>query len=168
MSRELLLLRHAKSSWDSPLLDDFSRPLNKRGIRDAGNMGTYLQNQSTIPDAIVCSPATRAKQTLEHLLLKLTIPNAKIFWKHQLYLADLSSLLATLATFSARRLLVIGHNPGLEELICFLAPTLSSVPPEKKLLPTSSLAYFKMPESWRELQSGDGQLVSLIKPKSLL
>jgi len=169
--RELILLRHAKSEWKSPDLADIERPLSERGKKNASKMGRWLKEQALIPDLILVSPAQRAQQTLRRICSTFS---ANVVTVDALYLADLPTLLHTLSeTPSAERVMVIGHNPGLEVLFEFLnhkssqnihnAESTETV----TLFPTCSLAHFILPQTWQSLEKGDGKLLQFIRPKDL-
>ncbi len=115
--KTLILLRHAKSSWADPDQSDFARPLSKRGERDAPRMGAWLAAGGHRPQLLLCSAAARTKATLDHLpgtlVQKATIKRLK-----SLYLADAGRLLRQIRSTPAsiETLLIIGHNPGIQEL----------------------------------------------------
>src|SRR5689334_7480128 len=113
----LCLLRHAKSSWDDASLEDFDRPLAPRGEDAAPRMGAYMAAEGIVPQLILCSPATRARQTLTLVLPKLTgQPSAE--FEDGLYLASSSSLLARIRKVRANTacLMLVGHDPGMHGL----------------------------------------------------
>ena len=116
--KTLFITRHAKSSWTAPDLDDFDRPLNKRGKFDAPRIGRYLQQQGLLPDHIVSSPARRAQSTARILAESLTYPADKIVRNAEVYLAEVDVLLQIIraAPESCSRQMLVGHNPGLTEL----------------------------------------------------
>jgi len=92
--KRLYLVRHAKSSWDHPGLEDFDRPLNKRGMRDAPKMGEYLAEQRILPQIIVSSPARRAHATATSLAVALQVPPADTVEDDRIYAAATATLLA--------------------------------------------------------------------------
>ena len=116
--RELFLMRHAKSSWDDPTLADFDRPLNGRGREDAPLMGRFLKKSGIKPDLIVSSPARRAKKTARIVAEELGYDKDKIRFVEGVYEASLQSLIYTVCGFpdEAKRVLLVGHNPGMSEL----------------------------------------------------
>ena len=116
--KTLYLLRHAKSSWKFPELDDFDRPLNKRGQRDAPRMGKRLQKQNILPDLIISSPARRAQQTAQEVAQSIGYTSTAILYDETVYEASAEALLTTLQTVDNRVavLLLAGHNPGLTAL----------------------------------------------------
>jgi phosphohistidine phosphatase len=167
--RELLVLRHGKSDWNSDAKRDFDRPLAKRGRKDADRMGAWLRKRGLRPDLVVSSPAKRAKQTTLRILEALELDEAVVKWEPRVYEAGRKSLLAVLAELprSARRVLLVGHNPALEDLVHHLAAEEIPTPKNGKFLPTAALAHFVLPQDWGRLERGKGDLVSLVRPKDL-
>lgn len=165
--RELWLLRHAKSDWNSSVSKDFDRPLNPRGRRDAPRMGRWMARQGLIPDHVVASPARRSRETAEAICEGLGLEVGGIRWEPRLYEANVSDLLAVLRSCPemARRVLLVGHNPGLEALLLSLCGPLSS--PGKKLLPTAALARVEVTVPWTALGPGKGRLVARVRPRDL-
>ena len=161
--RTLLVLRHAKSSWNHPQLSDHDRPLNKRGQHDAPRIGRLLRQQHLSPGAIICSTAKRARRTVEEVARRTTFDGAVQF-DPRLYLAYPATILDVVrrADPDTRRVMVVAHNPGLEELIRRLTD-------EDEPLPTAGLAQIRLPiDTWKELSvSTRGRLVSLWRPKEL-
>lgn len=167
MTHELLLLRHAKSDW-SVDMDDFSRPLNKRGRRAAKRVGRWLHEQHLIPDTILSSPATRALTTAQRVCRQLDIDESAIICDPRIYEADALTLLAVLKTScQKRRVLLVGHNPGLEDLLLKLIPHSVPLSANGKYLPTAALAQLAFKGDWTELAEGAATLVTLIRPDSL-
>lgn len=123
----LYLLRHAKSSWDDPSLNDFDRPLNSRGIRAARFIGSFMHERGFVPDLILCSPAVRTRMTSE-LLLESSAFDAEVIFDDTIYEASLGDLLAVLNDHKADKTLVICHNPGIESLIMSLTGSIEPMP----------------------------------------
>ncbi len=171
--RQLLLLRHAKSSWDDPGLPDHARPLNARGRRSAVAMAEAMRELGLSPDIVLVSSARRTLQTLE--ALTPFEDGALIEPMDALYLAPWTQLLAELqrAPETARSLLLIGHNPGLHDLAMALADpaSLARRGAEAKRLaegyPTGALAEFTIASPWRQLQPGGARLVRFLAPRDL-
>lgn len=167
MTHELLLLRHAKSDW-SVDMDDFSRPLKKRGRRTAKQVGRWLRKQHLIPDIVLSSPATRALATAQRVCRQLDIDESAIVCDPRIYEADATTLLDVLKTSChERRVLLVGHNPGLEDLLLRLTPHSVPLSANGKCLPTAALAYLTFKGEWTELAEGAATLVTLIRPDSL-
>lgn len=167
MTHELLLLRHAKSDW-SVDMDDFSRPLKKRGRRAAKRVGRWLYEQRLIPDAILCSPAERTLATAQRVCRQLDIDESAISYDPRIYEANAQTLLSVLkACGPAQRVLLVGHNPGLEDLLLKLIPHSITLSANGKCLPTAALAHLAVEGEWADLAEGGAQLVALIRPDSL-
>jgi phosphohistidine phosphatase len=161
--KTLLVLRHAKSSWNDPALDDHERPLNKRGRRDAPRMGELVREYGLIPDVVISSDAVRARLTAEAVAEEARYAG-EILVDPRLYMArpaDIVSLLPTVRE-NAETVMIVGHNPGLEKLV-------EQLTGERQDLPTAALAQIVLPiDQWRDLKlSTRGTLVGLWRPKEL-
>ncbi len=167
--RELLILRHAKSDWDAGAASDFDRPLTRRGKHDAPKIGAWLRQEGLVPDHVVSSPARRARQTALRVCKALEIGKGQVDWDPQIYEGSLTGLLEVLGRCppDAPRVLLIGHNPGLETLVQHLSGAALTLPDDGKLLPTGALARLAMPEYWADLTPGCGQFVSITRPRTL-
>jgi phosphohistidine phosphatase len=165
MKRELLLLRHGKSDWDSGT-EDFHRPLKKRGRLAAQCIGLWLQEQRLVPDLILTSPATRAFATAKKVCKQLAIEAQQIQQNGRIYAASCEQLTAVLHETppTVQRLLLVGHNPGLEELLNYLAD--KPLPPHSdgKLLPTAALARLCFAGDWAGLDAQCATVLSLVRP----
>jgi phosphohistidine phosphatase len=168
MQRELLLLRHGKSDWGAGT-DDFHRPLRFNGKRDAQRLGNWLICRGLLPDYVVSSPAERASATAAKVCNTMGIGMRAIHLDERLYAASLDNLCATLADcpVQARRVLLVGHNPGLEQLLTFLLQ--EAIPPSKggKRLPTASLARLVVPNQWHRVAAGCATLAGFTRPAAL-
>jgi len=169
MPRELLILRHAKSDWSAGDTGDFKRPLAKRGKKDAPRVGAWLYREGLVPDLVISSPAHRARQTVEMVCKSMDYKKKKIQWHAEVYGADVQDLLRLLECCPAtvRIVLLVGHNPGLEELVLYLAGDELDLPADGKLLPTATLARLEMPDDWSALVSGCAQLITITRPRNL-
>jgi phosphohistidine phosphatase len=172
--RTLHLLRHAKSSWDDPGLHDHDRPLAPRGKKAARLMGTHLAERKIRVSLVLCSSAVRARQTLEVIGPALTgHPDAPVEIRIEdgLYHADAVDLLARLRRVDddTRSVLVIGHNPALQQLAESLAGDGDRA--ARSVLdvnfPTGALATISTSSSWDRLGPGVGYLESLVVPRAL-
>ena len=166
--RELLILRHAKSAWDTDVPADFDRPLALRGLRASKRMGRYIADTGLVPDAIVCSTATRAVQTVLGVAQAARFTLQSVRFESAIYEADLSTLLDVLGTCTsdAHRTMIVGHNPGLEFLLDYLGGGVP-IPGDGKLLPTAALARIDLPGEWRRLTRGQGKLLGLTRVRDL-
>ena len=161
--KTLLLLRHAKSSWEDGNLADFDRSLNARGRSDAPRMGRLLAHYELTPDLIVTSAARRAATTAELIALAAEYAG-DIQYTNELYLADPETFLdvARDTADGVARLMLVGHNPGIEELVSDLAG-------REERMPTAALACFRLSIArWRELNDETAaELLHLWRPKEL-
>lgn len=161
--KTMLLLRHAKSSWKHPELADHDRPLNKRGKRTAPRVSALLQDADLIPDLILCSSAVRA-HTTALLVAKACAYEAEIKRIRKLYLAEPQTYVEVLRQVAEKhaRVLVVGHNPGLEALI-------EALTGEAMAMPTAALAQVELSlKRWSDLDTDtDCKLVNVWRPKDL-
>lgn len=160
--KHLLIIRHAKSSWDDPALTDIDRPLNARGLRDAPFMGSLLRFRDLLPDRIVCSPARRAQATATLIAEAVGYPVADIDTRSSLYLAEPTLLVEWLRDLDDtwHRVYLIGHNPGLTELVERLSGK------DIGHLPTAGIAAIDFAvESWEHIMDASGRLALFDYPK---
>ena len=141
---ELLIIRHAKSSWANDALSDYDRPLNGRGQRDAPRMGRWLVQQSLVPDLIVSSTAKRAWETTQ--LISSASGCTTIEWDDNLYHASAGTCVERLneVPTNCKRVAVIAHNPGLEHLVGLLSG-------EMEFMPTAATAHLLVDVAWPKL-----------------
>ncbi|WP_297952668.1 histidine phosphatase family protein [uncultured Desulfobulbus sp.] len=162
--KQLVICRHAKSSWDDASLSDVERPLNKRGRRDAPEMGRRLAERGLLPDLILASHATRAWTTAEAYADRLGYPPDRIQVDPGLYTATAASLLALVRALEPRlgRILLVGHNP---ECTAF-ANLLGNLDLDN--LPTGGIVALEFhTRSWQEILPGQGQLLFVDFPKNV-
>ena len=166
-TRDLLVLRHAKSDREAPARSDRERPLAKRGRKEARKVGEWLLAERLVPDGVLLSPARRTEETLELVLEGLGHPALEVHRDERLYEAGLADLLAVLGASppAPRRVLLVGHNPGLEVLVEHLLPSRPPRAADGKLLTTSALAHLRLPADWTALAAGTGRLVRLVRPE---
>ncbi|MEX2553568.1 MAG: histidine phosphatase family protein [Actinomycetota bacterium] len=165
--RLLYLLRHAKSDWGEPATPDIDRPLAPRGRKAARSMGRHLKKSSIRPELILCSPARRTRQTLDLIGRAFEImPTVRL--EPWLYAASLNSLMVNIGELAPETasVMLIGHNPGLEELAATLAGTGADLDRLRDKFPTGALATLSVP-SWRDLGQGSAELVSFVVPRDL-
>jgi phosphohistidine phosphatase len=166
---QLLLLRHAKSSWDDPKLSDRDRPLNKRGRRSVAAMRQAMQRLGLAPDLILVSTARRTQDTLA--ILEPWDETPLVEPLDSLYLASAQQLLSVLrqTNETVRSAMLIGHNPGMHDLAMLLAGARESEPSRrlKEKFPTAALAEFAIGNTWASLDAGGGQLVRFLTPSDL-
>jgi len=161
--KTVLLMRHAKSSWKDEKLKDRERPLNKRGHRNAPQMGELLLEKELVPQVILCSSAVRARQTAE-AVIEATRFDGDVRYNDSLYMAEADEYLKALYKLpdEVERVMIIGHNPGLESLLPLMTGLIEA-------LPTAAIAYLSVPiKSWKELKKDhEAELVALWRPKEL-
>jgi phosphohistidine phosphatase len=167
--KTLTLLRHAKSSWDDPVKRDFDRPLNPRGRRAARTVGREMRSLGLGFDRVIASPARRVVETIEEVALSFGPLNAE--YDERVYLAPAAALvdLVRETPDSVGRLLLVGHNPGLEELALFLAGRHGPLRSEVAIkYPTGTLAEIEFAtQHWRTIGRGQGTIVRFIRPRDL-
>ena len=161
--KTLLIMRHAKSSWNYPELSDYARPLNKRGKRDAPRMGEHLHQIGLVPDRILTSSAKRARKTASRVA-KSCGYMGKVKKLETLYDTVPRVYYETLQTLPDKYQIVmaIGHNPTMEQLVYILTG-------ERELMPTAAIAHIQLPIQRWEAFALDikGTLVNLWTPKTL-
>ena len=171
--KTLTLLRHAKSGWDDPVARDFDRPLNPKGVRAAVTMGRHAAGLDLVADRLVASPAVRVKETLESFFEGLGHALEPV-WDRRVYLASAPTLLDIIRETDASvdHLMLVGHNPGLEDLVLMLVPDDGSSPlrPEvEKKFPTASLARVRWSgEDWSALgPDSNAELELFVRPRDV-
>jgi phosphohistidine phosphatase len=161
--KDLLLLRHAKSSWEDSELSDFERPLNARGKRDAPRIGKLILKERLTPHCIISSSAVRARSTAD-IVADMCRYKGKISFRRSLYATSPQEYFNALQSLKDdyTRVLVVGHNPTIIELIELLTGRAESIP-------TCGLVYIKLPvKKWKVLQLGTKyELVKIWRPKDL-
>lgn len=160
--KTLFLLRHAKSSWKDETLADFERPLNSRGKRTTQTLSAFFTKERVNPDLILSSCAVRARQTIEAILRSGKLRN-ELRFDERIYEATAERLFDVISEVekAVQSVMIVGHNPGLEELLAFLTG-------ESKTMPTGALAKITFKDSnWNSIGPGKGTLEWLVKPKEL-
>ena len=165
----LLLMRHAKSDWSSGENDDFLRPLNQRGVRDARNMGCWLAAEGYLPDSVLSSTARRTRDTLRLLGEGAgTALDRRVTWDDTLYLAAVPALLAALRRHDRDTgVMVLAHNPGLEELLGWLLVERAPVAALGKVFPTGAVYVLEQAEPVSALTRGGSRIVAAQRPRQL-
>jgi phosphohistidine phosphatase len=169
--RRIFLLRHAKSAWSDPGASDHERPLNRRGEEAARRIGAYLDRHRLVPECVLCSTATRARETWA--LVAAEIPAAPPpDYDERLYNAAPGAILDVLRQASAgiTSLLLVGHNPGLQELSTLLIASgdLGDRERLREKLPAGGLVVIDFPiEDWSKLHSRSGRLERFVVPRTL-
>ncbi len=168
--RSLYLLRHAKSSWDTPDLADIDRPLAGRGRRDAEAIAEHLHQAGIVPSLVLCSPARRTRQTLKPL--KRWLPGSSIVFDDALYAASADQLLHRVQEIDdgVRSAMLIAHEPGIRELGLLLAGEGDQAARARldEKFPTGALAALALSaDHWRTIAPGEGELRWFVSPKDL-
>jgi phosphohistidine phosphatase len=171
MQRRLYLLRHAKSSWDDEARDDHDRDLSARGRQAAERMGAFCGAQGIAPALVLCSTARRARETLARLVPHLAA-TGRIEFEEGLYLAGAGALLRRLRRIEDQigSVMVIGHNPGLQEFAVQLCGTgdTEALAKLRGKYPTAALAEILLPiDRWRDANADGGRLVRFVVPRDL-
>ncbi len=169
--KTIYLLRHAKSSWNDASFPDLQRPLAPRGRKAAPRMGTHMTRHGLVPDRVLCSAARRAVETWQALALPLR-DETPVEIREDLYHASPGTILEVLRELPAEvdSVLLIGHNPTLEELALALAGSGEQEALEdlERKYPTGAMAILDFPvQEWREVREGTGWLRAFIRPKDL-
>ena len=164
MPRRLMILRHAKSSWADEGLDDWQWPLNERGERDAPRVGKLLREQSLLPDLIVTSDAVRA-ETTARTVARAAGYTGKIVLSPDLYHATPAAIIDVIRKIpdpASRTVMIVGHNPGLEDLVTALTG-------EQIDLPTAALVHISLPvDEWRDVEAAKAaELVDIWRPREM-
>ena len=173
--KRLYILRHAKAQSGEPGQDDHARALTLRGVADAEAMARYLRKSGAKIDRVLVSTSARTVQTADLVLRELETP-PRADYRDGLYLAEPGKILTMIQNLPVRTsaLMVIGHNPGLEELAAMLArePVRRKERERRDVLeekfPTAALAVLEFDaDRWREIKPGEGKLVDFVRPKDL-
>jgi phosphohistidine phosphatase len=166
--KRLHLLRHAKSAWDDPALRDRDRPLAPRGRKAAKRIGRWAKKHGVRPQLVVCSNAVRARQTLERVLPGLGEP--AVWFEVTLYAAGTEMLLARIQTLpdEVDEAMLVGHNPGLRDLLLLLAAPSSLRERAHGNVPTGALAELEADvERWADVSPGEARLTKFVVPREL-
>jgi phosphohistidine phosphatase len=162
--KKILIMRHAKSDWSDSSLADFDRPLNKRGKKAAPFMGKEIYNRKLVPDLVLSSPAQRAKLTAEAVAKECNIEE-KIQWKEDFYFGYADDIIETLQRLPKKihKVLIIGHNPTLENLVSILVNDYKHV-----TMPTAALVSLSVDiDNWTKLESNSCLFDWILRPKEL-
>lgn len=159
--KKLILIRHAKSDWSNPLSEDFLRPLNKRGKKNAPLMAKVLKEKNIRPDLIISSPSIRTKQTLEYFIKELNY-NDEVRFEESIYEAPYENLLKVIKDIPNihKTVFLMGHNPGLCDLTNFL------VDKNFENIPTCGIVEIDFnAKSWQDISKENSNLISFEYPK---
>ena len=160
--KTLFLLRHAKSSWKDGALNDFERPLKKKGLGDAQLVGKLIRQRELGFDLVISSPAERARQTTQLVVMSAGL-QAEVRFDEKVYEASMRRLLTLITRLenTANAVLLVGHNPGLEEL-------LKTLTGEEHTMSTAALAGIEFDvDEWSQVKARTGKLTLFLTPKEL-
>lgn len=165
----LIIMRHAKSDWNTNAASDFERPLAARGKRDGQRMGKWLMQQQLIPDRVISSAARRARQTAALVAEEMNIAEDDIICADQIYSASLQELLELVETCckNVSCLLLVGHNPELDELLCHLAMEKPTPTLKGRLMTTAAIAVLNFGSRSISTLPNSASLEILLRPKEL-
>lgn len=168
IKKELLILRHGKSDWNVEC-DDFHRPLVERGKRGAELLGVWLQQQHLFPDFILSSPAVRAIETARKCAKAMGLSDRHIYQEPRIYEANAATLKAILneCPHQAQRVMIVGHNPGLEHLLADLVDHSLPETEDGKILPTATVAHLTLSQHWSQTHTSCAQLHHLTRASLL-
>lgn len=168
MARILYLLRHAKAGWDTQALSDHDRPLTSRGQRAARRLAEHLRAEHIAPDVVLCSSSARTRETLK-LISGGLAEEARVVIESGLYGATAGELLARLRAVDAEldSVMVIGHQPGIQQLAESLASGGEILAQVQRKFPTAALATLTFTCGWHELAPGAAELVAFTRPRDL-
>jgi len=168
-SRTLWLLRHAKSSWDRPGLDDRERPLAPRGVRAAALMGAFIETEGIRPDLVVCSSALRTRQTLAAILPTLG-PELEVSIEPKVYTFDAEELLQRIRSIPADigSAMLVGHNPACQELALMVSAAGARREELERKFPTGAMVEIDLPlATWTDVGVGTGEILRFVTPREL-
>ncbi len=168
MTLRLILIRHAKSSWDSPTLGDHDRPLNGRGRRSASAIGAWLNDHGYLPDLVLSSDSKRTRETWDRIGRELGQQPGQVHWLAELYHARAQDMLDVLrAAGTAPTVLMLGHNPGIGGMASMIA---ENRPPHDRYgdYPTAATAIIDFDAAqWRDVDWGMGRVTDFAVPRDL-
>ena len=170
MTKIIYLARHAKSSWNSGASTDFDRPLSERGMSDAIKMGKALNRLSWKPEVIIASPALRTQLTCSAYCEYLDFSEEAIVWRKDFYAAYMVTLLQAITSLpkSTNSIMLLGHNPAMEDLLIYLCGGLVDFQQKNgKLFTTGNVAKITVKGLWGDLLMNEASVAKLLRPKEL-
>jgi len=162
-------MRHAKSDWNNELISDFDRPLNNRGLADAPRMAQWVESEKLFPDLLISSPALRARQTTEAIIHQLDLDKSAVIFDKRLYLASVDILLAVIREIDNQlnRVMLVGHNPGLENLSMHLSEGKLPIAQDGSLMTTANIIQLRVRQNWHHINSCKHEFVRIMRPNQL-
>jgi phosphohistidine phosphatase len=162
--RRLILTRHAKSSWDDPLIEDHDRPLNARGRLAATELGDFLASRGLEPEEVICSSALRTRETWDRVAGAVIETRPELRYSDKLYQAGPETLLEVLKTANAPTVMMLGHNPGIAEFARQL-PAREILDPNFRRFPTGATLIVDFAiEDWADLVLHQGLMLDFFTP----
>ena len=165
--KQILLMRHAKSSWENEHLQDFERPLSPRGIADAPMMGKFIKRAGYTPEFVIASPAQRAKETLLHVADKTSLDHAQIAWDQDLYFGSVENYIRAIqsAPSNTETIMLVGHNPLMEHTAGWLSGSRERV---SFRMPTAAIVCLESYAiNWDQINTGTCQVKWMMIPKAI-
>ena len=164
-------MRHAKSDWSSAATHDIDRPLNQRGRKDTPRMARWLIENDYRPGLIASSPSCRTRQTVELLNRSLKLEDKDLRWDDRLYHPSVDGLLEVLNEFDndneSATVMLLSHNPGLEQLLSYIGRGELHYSASGKLLPTAAVAVLEHPENSGPVAEASCQIEQIVRPREL-
>lgn len=169
MSFYLYIMRHAKSDWSGPGTADFDRPINQRGQKNAKRIGRWMLENDHVPEKIISSSALRARETTELVAEQLKDAATAVMYDKDLYLASLDTLIECVQLYKndCNSLMLVAHNPGLEQLLDFLLRKSRDASLKNLAMTTANLAIFEYSKNSFDPETDKGTLIELVRPKEL-
>lgn len=161
--RRLILTRHAKSSWDDPLMDDHDRPLNNRGRRSALALGEWLASRGYEPEEVLCSSSARTKETwtvIASAPLEV-LPHIRV--EKMLYQAAPDQMFLALKTASQPTVMMLGHNPGISELAAMLVARAPTDPDFRRYPTAATLVLDFQVDCWENVTAKQGSVLDFVR-----
>lgn len=157
---ELLVMRHAKSAWDTGAYD-FDRPLNERGVATAQSVAQWICDEDLCPDLVISSSAARTRATVGPIVEACGLDDFDVIFRRSLYLADVDDWMNVLWNQTVERLLICGHNPGIDELVIELVGSMPPLTAKGKLMTTAAVAVLDIDGPWDRLAPASATLRTL-------
>lgn len=165
--KQILLMRHAKSSWEDEFLQDFDRPLSSRGMFDAPMMGQFIKKAGYTPEYVAASPAQRAKETLLHVAEQTNLDESQITWDRDLYFGSVENYIRAIhsAPAKAETVMLVGHNPLMEHTAGWLSGGKNRV---SFRMPTAAIVCLESYAlTWDQINVGTCQIKWMMIPKAI-
>ncbi len=165
----LYIMRHAKSDWSGPGTADFDRPINRRGRKNAKQIGQWMLENDHVPEKIISSSALRARETTELVTEQLKSESTTVIYDKDLYLASPDTLIESIQLYKndCHSLMLVAHNPGLEQLLNFLLRKSRTAASKNLTMTTANLAIIEYGRNSFDPETAKGTLIEVVRPKEL-